>query len=909
MRSLFSYVSINSVILILAMAGVSCVNGEVKQCGQSSVCAAGYQCAIIENEPVCLVDGISPRACGNNILETSEGEVCDDGNIVDGDGCRADCRSNETCGNSVIDLALGETCDDGNNTDGDGCSSDCQSNETCGNGILDTAAKEVCDDGNNADGDGCRADCLSDETCGNGEVDRAVGEACDDKNRFSHDGTCSSTCQLEELQWTELTATGQKPSTRRGHAMAYDAARGRVVLFGGRDSVGLRGDTWEWDGAQWLELTPKLGASPEARENHAMAYDATQGRVLLFGGWDGAGHHASTWEWDGARWILLTPDDRPTHRRHAKMVYDAARERIVLFGGRYNSTPYNDTWEWDGTNWQNVMPQGNLPLPRSDHEMIYNPAEGKVMLFGGSDNDKKYSDTWEWDGTAWRERTPEEPGSSPTERSSHTMVYDAANARVVLFGGCEVDFVCKKDLDDTWIWNGERWTSVPLSSDNPPARFLHDMVYDHARQRVVLFGGIDVDGARMNDTWELDGTEWSEYALPDGSGRPIRDTAMAYDAARGRLVLFGGHDGTSTLNSTWEWDGTIWREIGHLGPRPSPRIHHAMAYDAAKRRVILFGGHDGEEELNDTWQWDGQGWSEIEPNVSPSPRRHHAMAYDTANGRVMLFGGDDSGAMYNDTWQWDGDANTWAQASVEGSRPLARNGHAMAYDQVRRRVVLFGGFDGDEKLGDTWEWDGTAWSERTPTTASPIRRSSQTMAYNAARGCVVLFGGRLTGGRMGDAWEWDGINWTTLFPFSLLPEGREDHAMAYEATRGRLVIVGGIRTNDSILSDTWSLQYGPRPGGAEAACVLGSDEYGQSLPDDAGGCSIDDCWGYCTPSCPPGAASCDSDAAGCGDGVCNQDLETSRLCPADCPAEATICGDLHCDADETVLTCPGDCGN
>jgi hypothetical protein len=34
---------------------------------------------------------------------------------------------------------------------------------------------------------------------------------------------------------------------------------------------------------------------------------------------------------------------------------------------------------------------------------------------------------------------------------------------------------------------------------------------------------------------------------------------MAYDAARSRLVLFGGYNGTENLNDTWEWDGTQWR--------------------------------------------------------------------------------------------------------------------------------------------------------------------------------------------------------------------------------------------------------------------------------------------------------------------------------------------------------------
>lgn len=61
--------------------------------------------------------------CGNGALDT--GEQCDDGNLVDNDGCTA-CVIDETppeCGNELLEGA--EECDDGNNIDGDGCEGDC----------------------------------------------------------------------------------------------------------------------------------------------------------------------------------------------------------------------------------------------------------------------------------------------------------------------------------------------------------------------------------------------------------------------------------------------------------------------------------------------------------------------------------------------------------------------------------------------------------------------------------------------------------------------------------------------------------------------------------------------------------------------------------------------------------------
>lgn len=55
--------------------------------------------------------------CGNSAVDV--GEVCDDGNQVSGDGCRADCRKVEKCGDAELDT--GETCDDGNANPADSC--------------------------------------------------------------------------------------------------------------------------------------------------------------------------------------------------------------------------------------------------------------------------------------------------------------------------------------------------------------------------------------------------------------------------------------------------------------------------------------------------------------------------------------------------------------------------------------------------------------------------------------------------------------------------------------------------------------------------------------------------------------------------------------------------------------------
>lgn len=69
-------------------------------------------------------------ACGNEVLD--DGEDCDDGNALEGDGCDSNCTFSG-CANAIA--APDEECDDGNLGDGDGCASDCTSELSAGGSL------------------------------------------------------------------------------------------------------------------------------------------------------------------------------------------------------------------------------------------------------------------------------------------------------------------------------------------------------------------------------------------------------------------------------------------------------------------------------------------------------------------------------------------------------------------------------------------------------------------------------------------------------------------------------------------------------------------------------------------------------------------------------------------------------
>jgi len=364
------------------------------------------------------------------------------------------------------------------------------------------------------------------------------------------------------------------------------------------------------------------------------------------------------------------------------------------------------------------------------------------------------NDTWEWDGKNW---TQLNPVTIPPPRAEHSMAFDAARNRVVLFGGSR--------QHDTWEWDGSNWKNVSPSAGSPQERAYPAVAHDRARRRIVLFGGQGVASSltSFNDTWEWNGNAWTR-CWPTTSPSPRSAHAMAWDAARHRTVLFGGLGGppaNAYLSDTWEWDGQTWTRH-QPAVSPSPRSGHAMAYDATRRRVVLFGGSPSPwNYLSDTWEWDGTNWTLLRPAASPPPRCEHAMVWDPARQRIVLFGGQTnspSAFQLNDTWEWDG--RTWNQRNPT-VRPPARYGHAMVHDMARQRTILFAGQywpPGPHQrvadfLNDTWEWDGSAWSQRTPATR-PWPRSNHGMAYDPVHGSIIAFGGLDLLGRTDETWEY-----------------------------------------------------------------------------------------------------------------------------------------------------------
>jgi hypothetical protein len=317
--------------------------------------------------------------------------------------------------------------------------------------------------------------------------------------------------------WSELHPV-MAPLPRDSAEVAYDTATQTVVVSGGEASCGPIGrdvykDTWTWNGSAWTEVAtdaPPVFGMPAAYDGATQTFD-----VLWY---PGCGDGPVTSEWNGESWggegdaessqTLWPATD-------GAMAYDPATETLLLwspapayYSNSTSAPPFaSSTLSWDGSTWSLLSPAVSPPPSVGDTrdvQMVYDAATSQLLLYG------EHSQTmWAWSGTNW---SPISLTGSPLPRVGASMVYDSALGEVLLFGGCVVtgytpvsadkgeSYTLGTPLNDLWAWNGTDWQQLhPATS--PPARFYSQMAYDAASGQVVLFGGSVNDTADVADTW------------------------------------------------------------------------------------------------------------------------------------------------------------------------------------------------------------------------------------------------------------------------------------------------------------------------------------------------------------------------------------------------------------------------
>ncbi|MBK8099111.1 MAG: hypothetical protein IPK26_18540 [Planctomycetes bacterium] len=303
--------------------------------------------------------------------------------------------------------------------------------------------------------------------------------------------------------------------------------------------------------------------------------------------------------------------------------------------------------------------------------------------------------------------------------------------------------------------------------------------------------------------------QWGFQVQAGASAPPPQiESSMTFDAGRAVTVM---HDSQS--GATWTFDGQSWLQQQPANAPPARRFA-SMAFDLIRNVTVLYGGRGGISPtfpaLDETWLWDGTDWQQAFPANTPRGREGHAMAFDLARARLVLYGGRAAAGIpqaSDETWEFDG--LDWQQMTPPSS-PGRLEQHAMCYDIARGTVVLYGGVDpaglGSLLLG-TWTYDGSSWAQ-TVLPLEPAPRIHARMVQDTRRAVAVLVGGYepTTGVIFNDTWEWNGIWRQVPGAVGGVSPPRYEPMVAFDDLRGRLVMFGGRTANNAMLAETW--EYG-----------------------------------------------------------------------------------------------------
>jgi hypothetical protein len=641
------------------------------------------------------------------------------------------------------------------------------------------------------------------------------------------------------------------PPARWVHSTIYDAPRDRLVVFGGQSFTGSSNEVWTFSLSgipRWQLMTPS-GTWMSPRAFHTATFDSLRDRMIVFGGTESGAQRNDVWSLSFGgipTWTKLAPTGSPPPPRswHAAS-YDRLRDRILVSGGQLSSGLSSEVWalSLSGTPaWTKISPAAGGPGGRYAHTSVYDAGSDRLVLFGGLDaagNPK--NDVWalSLSGTpAWTQLTP--AGTPPSARYGAGALFDRVRQRMVVFAGG----TGTPNENDAWALSlGATPTWTKLAPSGPPqGRQFHSVSYDPIGDRLLAYGGSS--GSILSDIWALPlgaSTAWVPL-----SGTRRKGHSGLYDPARGRMIVFGGDNGTP-LNDTWSLSlGNLptWERLAPNDPLPAGRALHGAVYEPQRDRMVIFGGRST-VPLNDTWELTFSGelaWRQLTPTgTPPSPREDVACVLDASRGRMIVFGGADLGGVYNDVWALSLlGTPAWTHLTPTGTAPEARGAAQIAYDSVRDRVIVYGGFDRQFlPLGDAWVLTFTptpAWTKLTPTGTPPAPRFAAAVVHDPLRSRLLVSGGTDFDQYFADThaltfYAGTISAWSPVTAPGGAPTARSDHKAVYDPVSDRMLFFGG-QNLAGVLHETWALEFAS-PVGVPSLPSAGVVELGAARPNPA----------------------------------------------------------------------------
>jgi hypothetical protein len=376
-----------------------------------------------------------------------------------------------------------------------------------------------------------------------------------------------------------------------------------------------------------------------------------------------------------------------------------------------------------------------------DGRFDLSPIVNIVLILGYSFTPKGPSNAITAPSGTWEQLFPSASVFQPLDRGGHSAVYDPVTNRMIVFGGSKFEELpLLNDVEVLTSANGSpddsQWITLmqPGIADAPSARANHTTVYDAQNNRMILFAGATGVNTFVSDVWVLSNANgvsgtpvWTQLSPAGVSPTPRAGHTAAYDPVNNRMIVFGGSNITEAFSDVWVLVNANglggqpqWIRLTPAGGPPPGVSSHTGVYDPAANTLTIFGGFTSFETgqvANAVWNLTGANglnsglaWTALFPmGALPAPRAGHTAVYDATGNRMLVFGGGDgSGTVFfDDTWALSnssgtGNSPSWVRLNSSSKPPIARFFHAAMFDNVNRRMVIYGGSNNEGSFFSVW---------------------------------------------------------------------------------------------------------------------------------------------------------------------------------------------------------------
>jgi len=283
------------------------------------------------------------------------------------------------------------------------------------------------------------------------------------------------------------------------------------------------------------------------------------------------------------------------------------------------------------------------------------------------------------------------------------------------------------------------WTEVIVTGNNiPSGRYAHTMA--SIGKKIYVFGGYT--GNYDDDKLYIFDTETLRWDCPKVTGQLPCGRAFHSCAVIGtRIYYFGGYNGSTNFNDIhfFETDKMNWQQVRVSGILPCPRFEQQLT--SVGNYLFLFGGGStfGNRFLNavHVFDTDSMVWG-VAPVTGKPPKGRCAHIFTAVDKSIIVYGGFDGKNRLKDTQVFSAETASWLSLPTSNS-PGKRAAHVACY--LGNNLFIFGGHDGKLRLNDVFvlNIEKMRWFSPVISGTPPSPRSYHSACVVGK--CLFIFGG------------------------------------------------------------------------------------------------------------------------------------------------------------------------